>query len=171
MDPLSVAASAIAVATLAAQTCSALADLRSLCKTLPGRLHALNNEVADLELVLFQLASLTKERESLPESKQSTIPHLLKQARTKLIELKSIVGRLTITYRNAKIPIIGANGWRKEQNRLQELQEDIRTVKCSLNIMLGASNSYVYPTPVLQVTAVITHVPQRRNFQHVLTRN
>lgn len=147
MDPLSIAAGAIAVATLAAQTCSAFADLRSLCRSLPGRLHALNNEVADLELVLYQLASLIEERECLPESKQSTIPHLLRQARTKLIELKSVVGRLATTFRNAKIPIIGANAWRKEQTKLQELQEGIRTVKCSLNIMLGASNSYVHATP------------------------
>jgi hypothetical protein len=149
MDPISVAASVIAVATLAAQTCSALADLRSLCRSLPGRLHAVNNEVADLELVLLQVALLIEERTCLPESKQSAIPHLLKQARTRLIELKSIVDRLTITCRKAKIPIIGVNAWRKEQNKLQELQEGIRTVKCNLNIMLGASNSYVDTTTFL----------------------
>ncbi len=106
MDPLSIAAGAIAVATLAAKTCSALADLRSLCRSLPGRLHALNNEVADLQLVLFQLASLIKERACLPESGQSTIPHLLKQAETRLIELESIVRGQDITCRNAKIPIL-----------------------------------------------------------------
>lgn len=146
MDPLSIAAGAIAVATLAAQTCAAFAELRSLCRSLPGRLHALNNEVSDLELVLYQLASLVEERVCLPEGNQSTIPHFLRQARTKLIELKGIVNRLAITIRNAKIPIVGANAWRKEQKNLEELQEGIRTVKCSLNIMLGASNSCVHVT-------------------------
>lgn len=146
MDPLSIAAGAIAVATLAAQICSAFADLRSLCRSLPGRLHALNNEVADLELVLFQLVSLIEERACLPESKQSTIPHLLKQARIKLVEVKRIVEQLVIACRDAKFLVIGANAWRKEQSKLQELQEDIRTVKCSLNMMLAASNSYVNPS-------------------------
>lgn len=142
MDPLSAAASVIAVATFAAQICSALADLRLLCQHLPGRLHAVNNEVADLELVLFQVAALIKERACLPESKQSAVPHLLKQAQIKLVQLKSIVDRLSITCRNAKIPIVGASAWRREQRKLEELQEDIRTVKCSLNVMLGTSNSY-----------------------------
>ena len=141
MDPLSMTAGIIAVATCAAQICSALTDLRSLCRSLPGRLHAMNNEVADLELVLLQVALLTEERATLPQSKQSAIPHLLKQARTKLVELNRIVSRLTASCRNTKIPIVGANAWRKEQTELQVLQEDIRTIKCSLNIMLGASNS------------------------------
>lgn len=106
------------MATLAAQTCSTLADLRSLCQILPGRLHALNNEVADLELVLFQLASLVKEREYLPESKETSIPHLLNRARIKLVDLEDIVSGLNITYRNAKIPLSGAKGWRKERTKL-----------------------------------------------------
>ncbi len=154
MDPLSVTSAVIAVATLAAQICSAFADLRSLCRSLPGRLHAVNNEVADLELVLFQVASLVEERACLPESKRSAIPHLLKQARTKLIELKSIIDRLIIISRNAKIPLAGANAWRKEQDKLQSLQEDIRAIKCSLNIMLGASNSYVDAPTILPVIAL-----------------
>jgi hypothetical protein len=137
MDPGSI----IAIAMLAAQVCASFADLRSVCQSLPGRLHAVNNEVADLELVLFQIACLIQERQCLPESKQSAIPHLLKQAGTKLKELKSIVDRLTTNCRNVKIPIIGAHVWRREQHKLQALQEDIRTVKCSLNILLGASNS------------------------------
>ncbi|CAI7587887.1 unnamed protein product [Penicillium glandicola] len=37
--------------------------------------------------------------------------------------------------------IFRAHAWRKEQGRLQVLQDDIRTVKANLNVMLGASNS------------------------------
>lgn len=110
---------------------------------LPGRLHALNNEVADLELVLFQLASLIKERTCLPESRPSSIPYLLTQASDKLTELKNIVRRHTIHCQKTKSSLPVASAWRKDQVKLQELQEDTRAVKCSLNIMLGASNSYV----------------------------
>jgi hypothetical protein len=153
MDPLSVTASIVAIATLAGQTCSAFAELRALCRSLPGRLHAVSNEVADLELVLLQVASAVEDRACLPESNLSAIPHLLRQATAKLVELKGIVGKLAAACRESKIPILGVHAWRKEQGRLQALQEDIRTVKCSLNIMLGASNSYVNDTAALSKRA------------------
>ncbi|KAK4203616.1 hypothetical protein QBC40DRAFT_21245 [Triangularia verruculosa] len=143
MDPLSLAASVITVASLAASTCSAISELRSLCKGLPGRIHAVGNEVADLEVVLSQVATLLKERSNLLGSQQtiSAIPHLLVQARLKLSQLAAIVERLTAASLDYKIPVIKAGIWLKEQGRLQTLQEDIRTVKSSLNILLGASNS------------------------------
>ncbi|KAI0408305.1 ankyrin repeat-containing domain protein [Xylaria palmicola] len=141
MDPLSLAASVIAAVTLAKEVTAAISSLRSTCKSLPGRLHAVHNEVADLELVLFQLAELIKERACLPDSKESAIPHLLKQARSKLRDIHAIVHMLMSAYLASRSPLIGVSAWRKEQGKLQALQEDIRTVKCSLNIMLGASNS------------------------------
>ncbi|KAI1176158.1 ankyrin repeat-containing domain protein [Nemania sp. FL0916] len=141
MDPLSVGASLVAILTLAKQVTETISDLRSECKALPGRLHAVQNEVADLELVLFQLAELIKERACLPESKDSALPHLLKQTRSKLHEINTIANKLTSAYLASRTPLVGASAWRKEQGKLQVLQEDIRTVKCSLNIMLGTSNS------------------------------
>jgi len=66
----------------------------------------------------------------------------LKQAKTKLSELNEIIGRLAATCDRKKV-ILRASAWRKEQPKLQALQEDIKTVKCNLIIMLGASNSYV----------------------------
>lgn len=143
MDPLSIAASAITVAALAASTCRAFADLRSLCKSLPGRLHALNNEVADIEVVLVQVATVFNDRaHSIPENQQQAIPRLLKQANAKLIELQSTIEQLNKLCDRTKIVVLQAHAWRKEQPKLRALQDDIKTVKCSLNIVLGASNSY-----------------------------
>ncbi|KAL8821216.1 MAG: hypothetical protein Q9191_007356 [Dirinaria sp. TL-2023a] len=143
MDPLSVAASVIAVASLAAKTASVFNDLRLSCKTLPGRLHALSNEVSDLELVLRQVASLVERRADHPilRDQQWHIPQLMKQAQTKLGELRTIVQKLCKICQETKIPLLNVHAWRKDQPKLHELQDDIRTVKCSLNIMLGASNS------------------------------
>lgn len=143
MDPLSIRAGVLAIATLAAQTCSAFSDLRSLCENLPGRLHAVNNEVADLNYVLFQVTLLINDRECLPESKLSAIPHLLKQADYKLLEIKDIVTQLNVACRTSRISIFRAHAWRREQGRLQALQGDIRAIKANLNIILGVSNSYV----------------------------
>ena len=67
MDPVSLTASIIAVAGLAAKTGRAFYDLRSACKSLPGRLHALSNEVVDLELVLHQVAALAEKRAQDPD--------------------------------------------------------------------------------------------------------
>ncbi|WEW59842.1 hypothetical protein PRK78_005323 [Emydomyces testavorans] len=142
MDPLSITASIAGITGLVLQISSSLSKLRSLCKSLPGRLHAVNNEVTDLEVVLYQVAMLVKERASLPQSQLSAIPYLLKQATIKLGELKSVVDRLLDTCDKTKFVITGAYAWRKEQDNLKSLQEDIRAIKCNLNVLLGASNSH-----------------------------
>ena len=54
MDPLSITGSAIAIATIPTSAFTAFAELRTLCKSLPGHLHSLNNEVVDLEAVALQ---------------------------------------------------------------------------------------------------------------------
>ena len=143
MDPLSITAAIVVSGAAAASTGQVFRDLRQLCKTLPGRLHALSNEVSDFELVLYQVASLVEKRAADAALKEQGvyIQHLLDQAGSKLGELRSIVEALTDLIKAAKIPIFRAHAWRKNQPRLQALQEDIKTIKCSLNILLGASNS------------------------------
>jgi hypothetical protein len=141
MDPLSITASVIAVATFAAQICSAFQDLRNLCKSLPGRLHALNNEVADLELVLFQIASLAEQRACLPNNIEFAIPHQLKQAKARLTELENLLRTFSKAYQDTKNPLVGARLWRKESEKIKSLQESIQSVKGNLIIMLGAANS------------------------------
>jgi hypothetical protein len=118
MDPLSLTASVVAVATVAAQIAGALAELRRLCKQLPGRLHALSNEVSDIEVVLFQVAKVIEERSSSPiptaETDHTTIPQLLKKAEAKLNELKSIIHSLAVSSKRNNVAIFRAGLWRKE---------------------------------------------------------
>ena len=142
IDPLSITTGIIAVAGLATKTCSAIADLRSTCKGLPGRLHAVSNEVADLEMVLTNVAALLKSRPAVLGSQSlGTVSHLLVQARNKLNEIRGIVDKLTAASERSKIPLVEVSIWRNVQGRLQTLQDDLRTFKSSLNILLGASNS------------------------------
>lgn len=142
MDPISIAASAITVATLAARTCQAFAELRSLCKTLPGRLHALSNEVTDINVVLIHVATIFKERAcAIDDEQQQTISRLLERAGSKLEDLHRITQDLITACDRAKLAVLQAHTWRKEQPKLKSLQEDIKTIKCSLNVALGASNS------------------------------
>lgn len=142
MDPLSIAASAITVAALATTTCQAFAELRALCKTLPGRLHALSNEVTDINVVLIHVATVFKERASaVDDEQQHTISHLLERADNKLELLCQTIQDLVAACDRAKLTVLQAHAWRKEQPKLKTLQEEIKTIKCSLNIALGASNS------------------------------
>ena len=143
MDPLSIAASAVTVAALAASTCRAFSELRSLCRSLPGRLHALNNEVADTEIVLAQLATVFSKRTSLIEEAEHQLTlDLLSQASVALSQLQDTLRGLTELCDRSKFVLVQARAWRKEQPKLKNLQHDIKRVKCTLGIMLGASNSY-----------------------------
>jgi Fungal N-terminal domain of STAND proteins len=143
MDPLSITASVITVASLAASIGKEFTKLRTLCRSLPGRLHALNNEVTDLEVVLHQVASVIEQRatDSVLKDQEASIAHLLTQATVKLYDLRLLIVKLTDRCEQVKNPILLSHIWRKDQSRLQVLQEDIKTIKSSLNIMLGASNS------------------------------
>lgn len=119
--------------------------LRRLHKAIPGRLHALNNEVVDIELVLHQVAVVVREREGLParEREQGDLEHLLVQAKTRLGEQRAIVNRLCESCVKGKFSVFRGYSWQKEHERLQGLQNEINSVKCSLNIILGTSHSYV----------------------------
>ncbi|OBT47665.1 hypothetical protein VE00_02263 [Pseudogymnoascus sp. WSF 3629] len=142
MDPL---ASVVGVVKLAAHIARALDDLRTLCKQLPGRVHALSNEVSDIEVVLIQVAKVLQERACSPistaETDNKSILQLLVKAEIKLKELKLIVDGLSASSKQNNVIIFRAGLWRKEQPRLLALQEDIKAIKSSLNVVLGASNS------------------------------
>ena len=144
MDPLSLAASVITVATVATQPWNAFLKLRGLHKAIPGRLHALHNEVVDIELVLHQVAVVIRKREGLHarEREQGDLEHLLVQAQTRLGELRAIVDRLYESCVKGKSSVFRGYIWQKEHERLQGLQNKINSVKCSLNIILGTSRSY-----------------------------
>ena len=146
MDPLSIAASAVTVAALAASTCRTISELCSFCKSLPDRFDALNNEVADTEIVLAQLATVFSKRTSLvEEAEQQVILELLSQASVALSQLQDILKRFTGLRDRSKSVLIQAHAWRKEQSNLERLQAELKRVKCTLGIMLGASNSYGQP--------------------------
>lgn len=107
------------MAGLAASTRSAILNLRSLCNSLPGRLHAVNNDVADLKLGLTHVVALLKDRAAaLGSESLEAIHHLLLQARNKLNEINN---KLIAASERSKTPLVGASIWRKEQGRLRAL--------------------------------------------------
>jgi Fungal N-terminal domain of STAND proteins len=166
MDPLSITASLLAIATLAAQTGAAFHRLRETCNALPGRLLALVNEVADLEAVLREVAHLTHDRRRDLLGKSSYISQLLSQATSKLTELKGLVDKLDKACAQTKIPLVKARAWRKAQSKLLHLQEGIKTIKSSLNVLIGASNSYGSAFYIVLVR-ILTRLSQERSDAHL----
>ena len=137
MDPLSATASIVAIVTLAAQTTAALSKLRETCQTLPGRLIAVHNEVADLEAVVGEVGQLSPAFASADR-----INRLLTHSAVKLIELKGFAEQLEKACSQTSIPLVKGRSWQKAQGKLQRLQEDLQPVKADLNILLSSSDSY-----------------------------
>ena len=59
-----------------------------------------------------------------------------------MTELKEFVDKLETTCARAKIPLAKARAWQKAQSKFLYLQEDINTIKSSLNVFIGAFNLY-----------------------------
>ena len=173
MDQLSIMKSITSVAAIAALTARAFKELRELCNTLPGGLHALSNEVSDIELVLHQVALIVEKRigASTLEGQEVHIHHLLDQAGSKLEDLRIIVDILRALAKTSKTSIFRAQAWRKIQPKIQALQEDFRTVKCRLNAMLGASNSRDMIRIRADLDAISTTTSNSAQFQINMEQN
>lgn len=135
MDPLSITSGVIAVGTLISQITKAFHNLREVCRNLPGRLHALNNEVVDLRAILQDLEAIAT------QPGHTNVTTALDQLRARLRELHDILLVLGDACSRSKIPLVQARQWSKVHRKLLSLQEDIKTQKSHLHIALGASHS------------------------------
>ncbi|KAF2810800.1 ankyrin [Mytilinidion resinicola] len=169
VDPISVTASLITLAGLAAKTCSAFKALRDICNTLPGRLHALNNEVADFQVVCHQVLAVLDDRAAkayVDTHIDSPIRHLILQAKDKLLELKRVVSSIVTSSRRSRI--VAVQAWKKHQTRLEKLQEDLKTVKCSLNLLLGAAHSRDLTRICVELESISTVTSHSAENQNVI---
>ncbi|RYP12553.1 hypothetical protein DL765_007255 [Monosporascus sp. GIB2] len=143
MDPLSVTASAITVAGVAVKICQVLANIRSDFSGLPGRLHALNNEIEDFRVVLQHVLTKaeTKERRDTSANLDTSLISLLDQGLTSLLALKEILDGFVSGRARKRESLLRNISWRRQQGRVTMLQEDVKRVKSSLNVLLGVSNS------------------------------
>jgi hypothetical protein len=80
MDPLSIIASVLTLATAAAQIGTAISRLRHFGEV-PGKIYALKNEVSDLEVVLRQIGQALKQKSLAPDNAHGSLEQVL--ARTK----------------------------------------------------------------------------------------
>lgn len=147
MDPISIAASVLAIATAAEQTRRALDRVRTALKTLPGRLSALNNQVTDLEVLLRQIASLMASRNDHPElvttEAQDRIRDVIRRADVLLQELRDLSAKVEKAGdgHSRMGSIQRSRAWQRHLPRLHEIQDELSDLKSTINLLLGTSNS------------------------------
>jgi hypothetical protein len=137
MDPLSVAASCIAVATLAANVGSTLMKLRV------GNVQAMKNQVTDLGGVLRHVAVVLRERQqnNITDESLALLQHHLAQTESKLKEVDCLLIHIIGPPNNPRKSVGKAAIWLKEKGKLQSLQQDLRVLKSNLNMAMGSSHS------------------------------
>ncbi|RYO89843.1 hypothetical protein DL762_003027 [Monosporascus cannonballus] len=143
MDPLSVTASAITVTGVTVKICQVLANIRSDFSGLPGRLHALNNEIEDFRVVLQHVLTKaeTKERRNRSADLDTSLISLPDQGLTSLLAQKDILDGFVSGRARKRESLLRNISWRGQQGCVTMLQEDVKRVKSSLNVLLGVSNS------------------------------
>ena len=141
MDPLSFAASIIAVAALATKVTTSLLKLRDI-SNFPGRLYAIHNEVADLEVLLHHASSVVQSRKTLlPSQVPGELTVAVEQANTKLQQLQTIIDDLIARCVGDGKFITRTKAWLTKRQQLEDLRDSLRVIKANLNVTLGATHS------------------------------
>ena len=144
MDPLSLTASIIAIIGVGGQVAKAVRKAASL-QGAPDLVLALNNEMADLNLVvvavqgIFQRLQTTGVR-SGELNADNSITSSLKQVKGKVIELAALQKRLNISISGSNVEFDKV-AWLREQKKVKRMQEDLKSVRLKLAAALGVLTS------------------------------
>lgn len=141
MDPLSVAASVVGLAGACNQIAKGLNRLASLSKA-PASIQALNNELADIRVVLAESESLLAEHKSIQHSKlcspaaATRLMTILNSSRDIVEEVGALERRLT--NRSGGLDRIA---WLLELDNIDKVQKSLRTARSNIVAVLGYMSS------------------------------
>lgn len=147
MDTLSVIVSCIAIGTLVAQTCQAIADLRALIGELTQRLCAVKNEVNDIGLVVSQVRGFAQRRqrfqEKIFEVADCNVTDLLEKAQINLTPLPIVVSGLAAacSKEGNKMGFLRARAWTRKHPKIEQVQREVVSRKSTLSVVLQPANS------------------------------
>jgi hypothetical protein len=140
MDPLSVIASTIAIATATAQTLEALRSIYGAS----SELHALMNEISELRIVLPEVERVTLERrthQQLPQRTVDQICKLLEGAMNNLHSLDKIVkDRLIHSYSPSGEAKVARLAWLHQKSKVRRIQQELRGTRNSLSDLWKAAH-------------------------------
>ena len=141
MDPLSIAASIVALIGAAESIAVGINKLASL-KNAPASVLALNNELSDLRIVLAEIQPLLEKHYTATAgyatlkagfSGDSTILLSIHRAKIRLVELEVIVrNRLMV-----RMGVVDKLSWAFEQEKILRAKDDLRTARLNITAALG----------------------------------
>jgi len=141
MDPLSLTASVIAVIGAADSTGKGLLKLIAL-RGVPDIVLALNNEIAELKLMLHELEALlydtTLSEVSRAHLNSSVLPNVLR-AKDRLDALRTV----TEQELHRRDGSINRAAWLKVERKVCRIQISLRDSRQSINVALSIVNRYV----------------------------
>lgn len=169
MDPISLTASVIALASAAAQISQAISRLRHFGEV-PGKIYVLKNEVSDLEVVLRHVGQALEEKSLAPDTAHGSLEQIIARTKGHLADLAKALERVANAWKGSKVKVISKSTiWLKEKELFQTFRDDIGSVKATLNLILGTANSQHLQHIILElqkVSVLTTKSGQANEFTH-----
>lgn len=140
MDPLSIT---VSILTLAGAVSATVTHVQTLLDA-PKEIIALSNDIADIEVVVQEVASCLSENGASrwTETTQINVSKLLRRAEDKLQRLSSILNDKLLTCRNGNGRRRSVKiAWLKHKSEVEQLRKDLNSVKLSLAAVIGAATS------------------------------
>ena len=143
MDPLSIIAGCVAVATSGRTVIEGLAKLKSL-RHVPDVLFAVINEISDLSLVVQEVKSIFQQcrgTTNILHTSISTVNQILDRAQVILLELDQVINYRLLLPANGRGEIrLNRLNWVREERHVQQLQQRLRSIRLDIVAGLSALN-------------------------------
>jgi hypothetical protein len=139
MDPLSFAASLIAVVGLTTTAAQTMHRLIVSMRQAPDVILALSNELSDLALVLLEVKSV-EDSSSLPPESRERLAVLLSRAYQKVDEVEKLAARLSEASSSSFLSV-GRLTWRDGKAKAGPLQKDLRIMRSNIAAILAANST------------------------------
>ena len=137
MDPLSAAASVIAVVGAIAGVSRSVKKIASL-RAAPEAVLTLNNEISDLQVVLRAIeTTLQTNTNAIDFLSSDSLHQPLNRAKEKLLELSIILEYQIIKVGDGGELTINSLAWARKYSKIKGIQNDLRLIRLNLATILG----------------------------------
>ena len=146
MDPLSVTASIITIIGVGGNIAKTLAKLASQ-KDAPDFILLLNNELADLHLVVLAIQNIYQKHQIDTDARAPHLPidnsitSALTQAQQTATVLQALYNRINAASGQSRVTSLKTKLWLLEPRNARKVHEDLRNARLKLAAALGLLNS------------------------------
>ena len=143
-DPLSIAASIIAVIGAAERVRKTLTKIRNI-RNAPSEVLALVNEVSDLRIILGDLEGYIRQNTARPQLPEEQLHHmsiLLQRAKDRLLELDRLVEYRLLTPESRSDRIrVSRREWAQSKDTVKRFRQSLRDIRFNIVAQMVVVNS------------------------------